>query len=85
MASNNFDFGGNIDADRDVNPQNPSESEETALSVYGLLIAYCGYTRGKCAYDALLRVANKASEQHGGQPGIMFDVEGGRFVAIKPN
>lgn len=82
MASDNFDFGGNIADDQDVNPLELTESEETAFSVYGLLVARLGYARGKDVYEALLRVANKASEQHGGQPGILFDVEGGRFVAV---
>lgn len=83
MTSNNFDFGGNIEDDRDVNPQPGSESEDTALSVYGLLVNRLGFARASNIYSALLRVAQKAAQQHDGQPGILFDVEGGRFVSIK--
>lgn len=83
MTSNNFDFGGNIEDDCDVNPQPCTESEDTALSVYGLLVNRLGFERAKRIYAALLRVAQKAAQQHDGQPGIMFDVDGGRFVAIK--
>jgi hypothetical protein len=83
MTSDNFDFGGDIEDDRDVNPQACNESEDTALSVYGLLVNRLGFPRAKRVYDALLRIAQKAAQQHDGQPGILFDVEGGRFVSIR--
>lgn len=83
MQNDNFDFGGDIEDDADVNPRHCTEAEETALSVYGLLISRLGYKRGKDAYDALLRVATKAAEQNSGTPGVLFDVEGGRFVAVQ--
>lgn len=84
MQNDNFDFGGDIEDDADVNSRNCTESEETALSVYGLLISRLGYKRGKDAYDALLRVATKAAKQNNGTPGVLFDVDGGRFVAVQP-
>jgi len=83
MTSDNFDFGGDIEDDRDVNPQTCSESEDTALSVYGLLVSRFGFQRANGIYTALLHMAQKAAQQNGGQPGILFDVTGGRFVAIK--
>lgn len=83
MTNDNFDFGGNIEDDSDVNPPQLSDSEASALSVYGLLVAHCGHARGKAAYEALLRNAVKATKQHGGVPGILFDEDGGRFVAVQ--
>lgn len=83
MTNDNFDFGGNIEDDSDVNPPQLSDSEASALSVYGLLVSHCGHTRGKAAYEALLRNAVKATIRHGGVPGILFDEDGGRFVAVQ--
>jgi hypothetical protein len=82
MAENNFDFGGHIEDDTDVSPRRYAEDEEVCLSPYGLILNYIGFERGQQLYDALLRNANMAVEEHGGKPGIVFDVEGGRFVAI---
>ena len=83
MTSNNLDFGGDIEDDHDVNPQTSSESEDTASSVYGLLVSRFGFQRANNIYNALFHMAQKAAEQHDGQPGILFDVTGGRFVSIK--
>jgi hypothetical protein len=82
MADKNFDFGGHIQDDTDVSPRRYNGDEELCLSPYGLILNYVGYERGKELYAALLRIANRAVEEHGGKPGIVFDVEGGRFVAI---
>lgn len=82
MSSGNFDFGGHIKDDTDVSPRRYSEDEEICLSPYGMILNYIGFERGQQLYNALLRVANKAVEEHGGKPAIVFDVDGGRFVSI---
>ena len=83
MTSDFWDFGGDIEDDLDVNPPQLDESQASALSVYGLLVTHCGHARGKAAYDALRANADKAAKQHGGIPGILFDEDGGRFVAVQ--
>lgn len=82
MLDEHFDFGGHIEDDTDVSPRRYNEEKETRLSPYGLLLNYVGYERGKQIYEAMLRVASRAAEQHGGVPGIAFDIDGGRFVSI---
>jgi hypothetical protein len=82
MPSDNFDFGGHIEDDTDVSPRRYADDEEVALSPYGLLINRIGFQRGREIYDAMVRIANRAVEEHGGKPGVVFDVDGGRFVAI---
>lgn len=82
MANDNFDFGGHIEDDRDVNPSPYTEEEETCLSPFGYLVAHLGRERGKKIYEGLQRLANIPCEEHGGVAGIAFDVTGGRFISI---
>lgn len=82
MTNDNFDFGGHIEDDRDVNPSPYTEEEEICLSPYGYLKAHLGYERGKKIFEGLQRLAHTPVNEHGGVPGIAFDVTGGRFVAI---
>lgn len=83
MTNDNFDFGGHIKDDTDVSPRKYADEQEEGLSPYGLLVARVGYERGKDIYAAMVRIANKAVEQHGGVPAAVFDVDGGRFVSIR--
>ena len=82
MPNENFDFGGHIEDDRDVNPSPYTEEEETCLSPFGYLAAQLGWERGKKIFAGLQRLAHIPADEHGGVPGIAFDVTGGRFVAI---
>jgi hypothetical protein len=82
MASDNFDFGGHIEHDRDVNPSPYTDEEETCLSPLGYLRAYLGWERGKNIYEGLQHLAAIPTKEHGGIAGIAFDVNGGRFIAI---
>ena len=82
MPDDNFDFGGHIEDDTDVSPRRYTNDDEECLSPYGLLVARVGLARGREIFNAFVRIANKAAEEHGGVPGIAFDVDGGRFVAI---
>jgi hypothetical protein len=82
MPNDNFDFGGHIEDDTDVSPRRYNDEQEAALSPYGLLINRVGYARGKDIYDAMVRIANRAVDEHGGVPGVVFDCDGGRFVSI---
>ena len=82
MPNDNFDFGGHIEDDTDVSPRRYTDKEEECLSPYGILVARVGMARARWIFDAFVRIANRAVEEHGGIPGIAFDVDGGRFVAI---
>lgn len=82
MPDEHFDFGSHIEDDADVSPRRHNPEQEASLSPYGLILNYVGYERGKQIYEAMLRVANRAAEQHGGTPGVAFDIDGGRFVSI---
>ena len=82
MKDSNYDFGGHIEHDRDVNPSPYSPDEEMCLSPYGYLTAQLGWERGKSVYEGLRRLAIASSEEHDGVPALAFDVVGGRFVAI---
>lgn len=79
----NFDFGGHIEDHADVAPRDFNSNDVFSLSPYGALVAAVGYRRGKETYDSLVRIASTVAKQHGGVPGIMFDVDGGRFVSIR--
>lgn len=82
MANENYDFGGHIEDDTDVSPRRHTDVQEERLSPYGLLVSRVGHERGLEIFETMRRVANRVAEQHGGVPGIAFDVDGGRFVAI---
>ena len=81
--SDNYDFGGHIENDRDVNPCQYTPEQEEKLSPYGYLVAHLGYERGKKMFEGLQRLAGIPAAAHSGVPAIAFDVEGGRFVSIK--
>ena len=82
MSNDNYDFGGHIEDDRDVSPSPYTEDEELCLSPLGYLIAHLGRERGKKIYEGLTRLAQQPCEEHGGTPGLAFDVAGGRFISI---
>lgn len=82
MASDNYDFGGHIEDDTDVSPRRLNDDQEEKLSPYGLLVNRVGRERAVEIFKVMQRLAERATFDHGGVPGIAFDVEGGRFVAI---
>lgn len=82
MASDNYDFGGHIQDDTDVSPRRHTDAQEERLSPYGLLVARVGHERGLAIFQALQRLAERVTQEHGGIPAIVFDVEGGRFVSV---
>jgi hypothetical protein len=82
MANENYDFGGHIEDDTDVSPRRHTDEQEERLSPYGLLVGRVGHERAREIFDAMQRIAQHTAAHHGGVPGIAFDVDGGRFVAI---
>lgn len=80
MENSDFEFGGFIHDRDSVDPR--AVCGDQRLSVYGLLVDRLGYERGKAVYKALQTNANLVAEQNDGKPGIVFDVDGGRFVSI---
>lgn len=83
MVSDNYDFGGHIEDDTDVSPRRLNDDQEEKLSPYGLLVNRVGRERALQIFKTMQRLAARATlDNGGGVPGIAFDVEGGRFVAI---
>jgi hypothetical protein len=83
MENSNFDFGGFIDDD------NLHEEEdcgfEDYLSVHGLLCLKYGDKRGNAIYQLLAKFAKKAAAESGGDPGLLFNDDGGEFVSFHDN
>ena len=82
MTSDNYDFGGHIEDDTDVSPRRHTDAQEERLSPYGLIVSRVGQARGFAIFSALQRLAERVTQEHGGIPAIVFDVEGGRFVSV---
>lgn len=78
----NFDFGGYIDDENKYEESDDMADFEDCLSVQGLLCTKFGEARGKVIYKTLRRVAMKAVEENGGEPGLIFTEDGGQFVSF---
>jgi hypothetical protein len=57
------------------------------LTVQAFLEMHFGEHTGRNVYNALLRMARKATTDVGGSPGLIFNDEGGEFVSFseEPN
>jgi len=74
MFHENYDFSDDFD--------DSEKSYEELLNVRAFLQERFGGTLGSRMYDALKEQADKAAEQHGGEPGIIFQQPGGVFASI---
>lgn len=81
----NFDFEGHIDDDNRNETSDVLGNTEHHVTVEGLLKLKFGKLRGKAIYRELQRVAFKAAETNGGEPGLIFDEKGGHFVSFHRN
>ena len=81
MATNNFDFGGYID-DENLNEDEADIGYEEYLTVEALLQLKFGERRGSKIYKLLMRFAQKAAKENGGEPGLLFAKDGGEFVSF---
>jgi len=81
MATNNFDFGGYID-DENLNEDEADVGYEEYLTVEALLQLKFGERRGSKIYKLLMRFGQKAAEENGGEPGLLFTKDGGEFVSF---
>lgn len=81
MEANNFDFGGYID-DENVNEDEQDIGYEEYLTVEALLQLKFGDRRGSKIYKLLMRFGQKAAEENGGEPGLLFTEDGGEFVSF---
>jgi len=81
MTNMNFDFGGYID-DENVNEDEPDTGYEEYLTVEALLQLKFGERRGSKIYKLLMRFGQKAAEENGGEPGLLFTEDGGEFVSF---
>lgn len=78
----NFDFGDHIDDENKFDEMPLTEQEEDCLSPYGLLCAKLGRIKAKKVFASLERIARRVANKKGGKPAILFDEDGGEFVAI---
>lgn len=82
MAKGNYDFGGHINDDNKFRLADELGVSEKHMTVRTLLVVRYGVEMGKKIYEDLARMANKAAEQNGGEPGLIFDDNGGHFVSF---
>lgn len=82
MATKNFDFD-SYDSEEPVDPL--PEAVEKHTTVRGLLMLKYGPTKGRAIYYDLERIAQKAADEAGGVPGLIFNDDGGEFVSFHPN
>ena len=82
--THNFDFGAALNEHPDSEQSRAILENDSTRSVYGFLVSRLGMAQAQEVYDGLERISKLAVEQHGGYPGIAFDVDGGRFVAFNP-
>jgi len=82
MAPKNFDFD-STDSGEPVDPL--PEAVEKHTTVKGLLMLKFGRVRGTAIYRELARIAQKAANEAGGVPGLIFNDDGGEFVSFHPN
>lgn len=78
----NFDFGGHIDDENKFDELPLTEAEENCMSPYGILCASLGRLRARKIFAALEKVARRVADEKGGKPAILFEHDGGEFVAI---
>lgn len=83
----NFDFGGFLDDDNLYGDENEEAGFEEYLTVKALLCLKYGDKHGKSIYRLLNKYARRAVKAAGmeGEPGILFDGEGGEFVSFNDN
>lgn len=82
MTTKNFDFDSQ-DFDEPVDPL--PEAVEKHTTVKGLLMLKFGQIKGRAIYRELARIAQKAADEAGGVPGLIFNDDGGEFVSFHPN
>ena len=81
----NFDFGGFINEENPYVNENDEEGFEEYLTVKALLCLKFGDHRGSAIYRMLSKYAKRATKGMSGEPGILFDGEGGEFVSFNDN
>jgi len=78
----NFDFGDYIDDENKFDETALTEQEEDCLSPYGVLCAKLGRPKAKKIFNVLEKIARRVASKKGGKPAILFEEDGGEFVAI---
>lgn len=81
METSNFDFGGFID-DENLHEDEADVGYEEYLTVEALLQLKFGERRGAKIYKLLMRFGEKAAQENGGEPGLLFTKDGGEFVSF---
>jgi hypothetical protein len=82
MQIRNFDFGGYINDDNRYREADEIGPAEKHMTVQALLQMKYGKRLGGSIYRDLARLAGKAAEQNGGEPGLIFTEGGGHFVSF---
>ena len=78
----NIDFGGFIDDDNMYEDDVDELGFEEYLTVEALLCLKYGDKRGRAIYKLLAKYARRATADMGGEPGLIFDEDGGEFVSF---
>jgi hypothetical protein len=81
----NFDFGEFLNDDNLYAEENEEAGFEEYLTVKALLCLKYGEKRGRDIYRFLTKYARRATADMPGEPGILFDGEGGEFVSFNDN
>lgn len=82
MTTRNFDFWGHINEENRYATVDELGATEDHLTVQGLLQLKYGKNLGTAIYKSLARLAHKAAQQNGGEPGLIFTDDGGHFVSF---
>ena len=83
MYNSNFDFGGFIHDENVDDDEHDEEGYEEYLTVEALLCLKFGDRRGAAIYKLLKKYATRAAEElDGGEPGLLFNEDGGEFVSF---
>jgi hypothetical protein len=86
MQNENFDFGGFIDDENPYEEDDVEEGYEEYLTVEALLCIKFGDRRGAKIYKLLKKYATRAAQElDGGEPGLLFNDDGGEFVSFMDN
>jgi hypothetical protein len=78
----NYNFGGYINDDNKYRLADELDVSLPHVTVEALLCLRYGIETGKKIYADLSRLAHKAAEKNGGEPGLIFDDKGGHFVSF---
>lgn len=82
MRADNFNFDGDLDGESWREEAGYTGAFEKHLTVEHILCLKFGKERGRSIYRSLAEIAEKAAQENGGEPGLIFNESGGEFVSF---